>query len=147
MLINNIFYIVAYPKSQLFHFKPIRIRERQNKWKKEIILQGRGMCCVFLCFCFSLCLMNRLNQTESTISWFWFILYFQRILISEYFLLWSWPGTSKLTLVQGIDLFNGIVFIRATDHVIPMLCHVTKIVDGKNISGSIDTNPILILLG
>ena len=42
--------------------------------------------------------------------------------------------------IHGIDLFNVIVFIRATDHVITMLCHVTKIVDGKNISGSIDTN-------
>ena len=39
-----------------------------------------------------------------------------------------------------IDRWKVIVFIRATDHVITMLCHVTKIVDGKNISGSIDAN-------
>ena len=40
-----------------------------------------------------------------------------------------------------IDIFNVIGFIWATDQVVTMLCHVTKkIVDGKNISSSIDTN-------
>ena len=39
-----------------------------------------------------------------------------------------------------IDLLNVIGFLRATDHMITMLCQVTKIVDGKNISGSIDTS-------
>ena len=40
-----------------------------------------------------------------------------------------------------IDLFNVIVFIRATDHYW-LQCYATwpEIVDGKNISGSIDTN-------
>ena len=39
-------------------------------------------------------------------------------------------GISKVfvgeVVEEGIDLFNVIVFIRGTDHVITMLCHVTK---------------------
>ena len=38
-----------------------------------------------------------------------------------------------------IDPFNVTVFIRATDHVITILCHVTKNCGWQNISGSIDT--------
>ena len=40
----------------------------------------------------------------------------------------------------GIDLFNVIVFIRAIDHVVTILCHVTINCEWQNISGSIDTN-------
>ena len=38
------------------------------------------------------------------------------------------------------DLLNVIVLIRATDHMITMLCHVTNNCGWQNISGSIDTN-------
>ena len=39
-----------------------------------------------------------------------------------------------------IDLFNVIVFIRTTDCVITMLCHVTNNFGWQNTSGFIDTN-------
>ena len=47
---------------------------------------------------------------------------------------------STCSLGVPIDLFNVIVFIPATDHVITMLCHVTRNCGWQNISGSIDTN-------
>ena len=33
---------------------------------------------------------------------------------------------SSYTFIDFIDLFNDIVFIQATDHVIKILCHVTN---------------------
>ena len=39
------------------------------------------------------------------------------------FTMWKKVTKNDLTI---IDIFNVIVFIRATDHVITMLCHVTK---------------------